>query len=160
MKYLKRYNENKSQFEIELQEFCNTYLAYLKDIGFTIRIDSNEYSGTYKSDSYYMIDISQSKEVLDPNFVPNPNFNINFSWDKVSDDLIPFYEMLDRNYKISYFRMVLTGAKFISPNRSVAITISKEDIINDNVNDLINRLKKTSDETIELIQCIQIKIMK
>lgn len=78
MKYIKLFED---LFEDNLQDFCDTYLAYLKDEGFNI----------------YIIPMGNRTEITlyirDFRYGGNP-----FEWDNVKDHIIPFLEILRRNY--------------------------------------------------------------
>ena len=77
MKYIKLFED---LFEDNLQDFCDTYLAYLKDEGFNIYINS---SGWF--DGRGEISIFQRNQdgfILD-----------DFYWDEVKDHVIPFLQM-------------------------------------------------------------------
>jgi hypothetical protein len=86
MKYLKRINESKSS---DIKEFCETYLAYLIDDGFRITIDEI----VIGTRTVYKVSLTNQ---VDTRFA---KFSI-FSWDKISDQFIPFYQMLKKNYTI------------------------------------------------------------
>lgn len=78
MKYIKLFED---LFEDNLQDFCDTYLAYLKDEGFNIYINP---MGNRTETTIYLRDFR---------YGGNP-----FEWDNVKDHIIPFLEMLRRNY--------------------------------------------------------------
>jgi len=97
MKHLKKFNEaRKHKFDYEstldkeeVQDFCETYLAYLIDDGYQVSIiENNDWKRTH--DSMRII------------FLHDRNINpTNIEWDRVKDNFIPFLSMLDRNYTIS-----------------------------------------------------------
>ena len=118
MKYIKLFED---LFEDNLQDFCDTYLAYLKDEGFNIYINSagwkdGEITISHPCDSY------------------NPFRRIDFmlddfSWNEVKDHIIPFLQMLYKEYnydkstdKILFFT---SNAKYI--------TKSLDDVVNDKI---------------------------
>lgn len=90
MKYLKRIFENdlyKQVDEVELKDFCETYLAYLLD-------DTNfklEVIDTEKWDSYI---VWLGKILVDRRIQP-------FNWDEIKDSYIPFVTMLSREYDLN-----------------------------------------------------------
>ena len=95
MRYLKKFNEDLTQDEIkELEEFCESCLAYLLDEGF--EIDYEKGTG-----DFHWIDLWGS---LDEN--ENP---ISYTWDQVKDYYIPFLKLLTARYKlvddIVYFKI-------------------------------------------------------
>ena len=78
MKYIKLFED---LFEDNLQDFCDTYLAYLKDEGFNVYINP---MGNRTEITIYLRDFR---------YGGNP-----FEWDNVKDHIIPFLEMLRKNY--------------------------------------------------------------
>jgi hypothetical protein len=122
MKYIKLFED---LFEDNLQDFCDNYLAYLKDEGFNVYINSavsmygwknGEITISYPSGSY------------------NPFRNINFmlddfSWDVVKDHFIPFLQMLykEYNYDKSTDKII-----FFTPNAKY-ITKSFDEVVNDKI---------------------------
>lgn len=98
MKYLKKIFENDlySQVdEVELQDFCETYLAYLlDDTSFKIEVIDTE-----NWDSYI---IWLGKILVDRRIQP-------FSWDEIKDYYIPFVTMLSREYDLEDERLEQRG---------------------------------------------------
>lgn len=95
MLYLRKFNENVEWSKLDLQEledFCETYLAYLLDDEFGVRVrhGSNKYRARIE---FYKED---------------PHLPIPFEWDDIKDYFIPFYQMLSKDYEIS-----------ITPNREL-----------------------------------------
>lgn len=81
MKYLKKFNESKENFDYDgLEEFCYENLMPLIDEGFDVYISG--WGDNYKI--YFM-----KKE-----------HNSSFYWKDISDDFITFYEMLKSKYKL------------------------------------------------------------
>ena len=89
MKYLKKIFETDlySQVdEVELKDFCETYLAYLlDDTSFKIEVVESP-----KWDSYIM----WLGKILNPRIQP-------FKWDDIKDYYIPFVTMLSREYDLN-----------------------------------------------------------
>lgn len=87
MKYLKGFNESSflSEDLNELQSFCETYLAYLLDEGFYIRVRHGSRKDRARIE-FYKGDV---------------HFPVPFNWDEVKDHYIPFYQMLSKEYDIS-----------------------------------------------------------
>jgi hypothetical protein len=115
MKYIKLFED---LFEDELQDFCDTYLAYLKDKGFDIYINSTgwvngEITISHPNENGFIID--------------------DFSWDEVKDHFIPFIQMLykEYNYK-SDILFYTSNARYI--------TKSFDEVISDKI--LSRNLKK------------------
>ena len=94
MKHLKRFNE--SITSEELQDFCETSLAYLMDEGFTIKIYSRESSGDNRTRSY----IPQGQFNI---FLQKDNPRDFFKWDDIMDYYIPFLQLLSNRYDIGSF---------------------------------------------------------
>ena len=85
-----------------LQDFCDTYLAYLLDDGFKVVIDN-------KFEDLFTIRLTQSSD--NGNWLESDN---PFIWDSIKDHYVPFLQMLSRNYKVSDFAgnkqiFVITG---------------------------------------------------
>ena len=89
MKYLKKIFENDLYSQVdsdELQDFCETYLAYLlDDTSFKIEVIDTE-----KWNSY----IIWLGKILNPRIQP-------FKWDDIKDYYIPFVTMLSREYDLN-----------------------------------------------------------
>ena len=101
MIHLRRFNEKLSDdFISELKEFCETHLAYLLDEDFSIwYIHNNTGRNTMDIPSIEIVIRSTSK---------NPMKNrLPFSWEEVSDHIIPFIHFLNIKYcitqKTSYY---------------------------------------------------------
>jgi hypothetical protein len=87
MKYLKRIFE--STTTEELQDYCETNLAYLLDDGeFDILVRDDVYGKKFNG-IQYMIHIKKSK------------LGERFKWKDVKEYIIPFLHVLNREYKIS-----------------------------------------------------------
>ena len=82
MKYLKPFNENVENFKEELQEFCETNLAYLLDEGTEIQIV--ESPGGWHELHLIRILLDQPKR-----------------WNEIKDHIIPFLTRLDNKYEIN-----------------------------------------------------------
>jgi hypothetical protein len=86
MKYLKRIFE--STTTEELQDFCETNLAYLLDDGdFDVLVRDDVYGKKFNG-IQYMIHIGKSK------------LGERFKWIDVKEHIIPFLHVLNREYKI------------------------------------------------------------
>lgn len=87
MKYLKRIFESNTKEEI--QDFCETNLAYLLDDGdFDVLVRDDVYGKKFNG-IQYMIHIRKSK------------LGERFKWIDVKEYIIPFLHVLNREYKIS-----------------------------------------------------------
>ncbi len=118
MKYIKLFEDH---FENNIQDFCDTYLAYLKDEGFDIYINS---SGWF--DGQGEITILRRNEngfILD-----------DYSWDEVRDHVIPFLQMLYKEY--NYDKSIDKILFFTSSAKTISKSL--DDVINDKVFALTN----------------------
>jgi len=91
MRYLKSFNESVDSFSDDLQDFCNQYLAYLLDEGFTVTLDN-------KFQDFYTIRLSLGR--VNYNWVEADS---EFLWDSVKDHYVPFLQMLARTYDLKQF---------------------------------------------------------
>jgi len=87
MKHLKKFNESLNKEE--LQDFCDTYLAYLLDEGYSIEVSG--------SDEYVLVLRNENR----PTNVPMDSPELLFTWEEVKDQFIPFLHMLSKQYTIS-----------------------------------------------------------
>jgi hypothetical protein len=86
MKYLKRIFESSELSDAnDLQDFCEMYLAYLTDEDWEVEI-----SGEHSFRKTFRITINNSPK------------NIT-SWDQIKDKVIPFLEMLKKNYNFGVY---------------------------------------------------------
>ena len=121
MKHLKRFNEASFLPEDlnELQSFCETYLAYLIDEGFGIRVRHGSRKDRARIEFY-------KEDHIHP--VP-------FNWDDVKDHYIPFYQMLSKEYDIDTTRF-----EYRKPARQLWETgplwFTEDEIVNDKVGEL------------------------
>ena len=99
MKHLRRFNESLNKEE--LQDFCDTYLAYLLDDGYSI-VASEIGFGEY-------VLVLRNGKRLDNVPVDSPEFL--FTWDEIKDQFIPFLHMLSKQYTI------IRSIKFWSLNK-------------------------------------------
>jgi hypothetical protein len=81
MKYLKSIFEAAGE-KVELQDFCEMYLAYLIDDGFKVEVSRT----------------SGFKDTLTIKIIAEKGTST--SWDDIKDKLIPFFSMLVKNYNI------------------------------------------------------------
>ena len=99
MKHLKKFNE--SMNKEGLQDFCDTYLAYLLDDGYSIEASEIGFGE-------YVLVLRNGKR-LDNVPVDSPEFL--FTWDEIKDQFIPFLHMLSKQYTI------IRSIKFWSLNK-------------------------------------------
>jgi len=87
MKHLRKFNESLNKEE--LQDFCDTYLAYLLDEGYSIEVSG--------SDEYVLVLRNENR----PTNVPMDSPELLFTWEEVKDQFIPFLHMLSKQYTIT-----------------------------------------------------------
>lgn len=85
------FNESVGSFSDNLQDFCNQYLAYLLDEGFSVTLDN-------KFQDFYTIRLSLG--TVNYNWVDS---DAQFLWDSVKDHYVPFLQMLARAYDLKDF---------------------------------------------------------
>ena len=138
MRYLRSFNEGTIFFPKdlnELQYFCETYLAYLIDEGFGIRVRHGSRKSRARIEFY-----------KEDHIYPVP-----FNWDDVKDHYIPFYQMLSKEYEIDTTPSRITNGEveykecsvkfdYRKPAKQLWETEAKwfteEEIVNDKVGDL------------------------
>jgi hypothetical protein len=127
MKHLKRFNESVTQED--LQDFCESSLAYLLDEGFTIKIMGGDDQFTRLPRGQFNI------------FLQKDNAREFFKWDDVKDYYIPFLQLLSNRYDIGSFFEEHNGAE---PNIRVRyrhredysfVNVNKEFSLNRVIND-------------------------
>lgn len=129
MKYLKKYNESVDNI-LELQEFCESNLAYIIDAGFQVNCDYGNFTSKYE------IYIKFNKVVTTSSNISSEIFKSRlFNWDDVKDDYIPFYEILSNKYDIIE-EFLLCDHRGTNTNPRKKIT--SDDILEDKVNEKID----------------------
>lgn len=109
MKYIKSFESTHTR--LELLQFCRNYLANLVDNGTKITV--------FNKGDYYELDINNSK---------------GGTWKDIKYDFIPFFQMLNENYKILTFKNRIG----VSENRHIklyGIYHTKNAILNDRIDD-------------------------
>lgn len=150
MKYLKLFEDNRAEvekmcinvkFKNKLNEFCDTYLAYLIDRGFTIQIkynrDRNKVSGSIPR---FLIVISRFR---------NDRFRYKFTWDDIKDEFIPFFDMLSREYNIldtTFSVYPKNPTPVIDYSRGTTyifneLSITNKEILDDKVSDKLEKME-------------------
>jgi len=120
MRYLKSFNEAIEPDEIK--DFCEMYLAYLLDDG-------------------YSLTFNESGRVTQINFV-NPNTDVEhigyswMNWDQIKDSFIPFLKVLDKQYDIKDHLV------FFQIRAAAQIKMSFQDVIDDKVKEKIFSVTK------------------
>ena len=122
MKYLKSIFEAAGE-KVELQDFCEMYLAYLIDDGFKVEVSR---TSVFK-------DTLTIKIIAENGTKPT-------TWNNIKDKLIPFFSMLIKNYNIgvspnqgrpfhpSWLESTVT---FFSNNQTQSPTIDINELIDD-----------------------------
>lgn len=95
MKHLKRFNESTSGLDKEeVQDFCETHLAYLIDEG--LEVECYQFNESNKEVAY--ITLGYKLENDSHNLSP---YEYNFpSWDEIKDNIIPFFKHLSNKYDL------------------------------------------------------------
>jgi hypothetical protein len=87
MKHLKKFNESTLDKE-EVQDFCETHLAYLIDEG--LEVECYQFNESNKEVAYITLGYK----------LENP-YEYNFpSWDEIKDNIIPFFTHLSNKYDL------------------------------------------------------------
>jgi hypothetical protein len=130
MRYIKRYNESNSQglTQEDIQDFCETNLAYLVDEELKVIIDD------YNQDNDYFPVILSLRRVS------------NKSWSEIKDHIIPFLIRLKNQYELvsfekdNLFNDVELDVLFNSGGEVGTYTYysSADDLVNDRIGDWIN----------------------
>ena len=136
MKHLKRFNESTSRLnKEEIQDFCETHLAYLIDDG--LEVECYQFNESNKEVAY----ITLGYKLEDDNHTP---YEYNFpSWDDIKDNIITFfthlsnkYDLLKKGGKEVWISYVTTTDNSQIPQRVYYtedhFKFSLKDIINDN----------------------------
>ena len=97
MKHLRRFNESVNKEE-ELQDFCETYLAYLLDDGFEVSVETS-YDHWKNNSEYLGITIKKT----DNGF---------FKWNDIKDQFIPFISVLSKEYKLNGRCISFNGIRY------------------------------------------------
>ena len=99
MKHLKKFSaihslleqSNEGLNKEELQDFCDTYLAYLLDEGYSIEASEIGFG------EYVLVLRNENR----PTDVPIDSPELLFTWEEVKDQFIPFLHMLSKQYTIT-----------------------------------------------------------
>ena len=99
MKHLKKFSaihslleqSNEGLNKEELQDFCDTYLAYLLDVGYSIEASEIGFG------EYVLVLRNENR----PTNVPIDSPELLFTWEEVKDQFIPFLHMLSKQYTIT-----------------------------------------------------------
>lgn len=97
MKHLKPFNESKENLKEELQDLCDTSLAYLYDEGYNVSLSVRD-QVKYPGKNHIIVTLGLPEE----NHVPTTYGNgyRKFNWQDVKDYYIPFLQLLIRRYEL------------------------------------------------------------
>jgi len=127
MKYIRPFNESKENLVEDLQDFCDTSLAYLYDEGYNVSLSVRD-QVKYPDKSHIIVSLGLPEE----NYVPlRPYAGYRkFHWDDVKDYYIPFLQMLVRRYELLPYR----GDDYVYFNGEMGFDyFSIDEVINDKV---------------------------
>ena len=95
MKHLKKFNESTSGLDKEeIQDFCETHLAYLIDEG--LEVECYQFNESNREVAY--ITLGYKLENNSHNLSP---YEYNFpSWNDIKDNIIPFFKHLSNKYDL------------------------------------------------------------
>jgi hypothetical protein len=132
MKHLRRFNESLKE---QLQDFCETNLAYLIDEGFKVRISK------FEGDDFHQIMIGCGNE--------------NRLWSEMKDQVLPFLHFLFKDYELYYDNGVEPAMgiifHFMTSLRQMNLTLDKINDLPDNteVSTLFIRVVKKEDKEVK-----------
>jgi len=103
MKHLKKFNESLNKEE--LQDFCDTYLAYLLDDDYTCDVETGyEWSHTTEKITSKLV-----TKIILLKYKNNSSKTEKFLWDNVKDHFISFIHLLSKDYNIDNFDFMWVG---------------------------------------------------
>ncbi len=132
MKHLRRFDES---LKDELQDFCETNLAYLIDDGFKVRISK------FEGDDFHQIMIGCCNE--------------NRLWSQMKDQVLPFLHFLLKDYELYYDNEVEPAMgiifHFMGSLRQMNLTLEKiNDLVDDTqIDTLFIRVVKKEDKQVK-----------
>jgi hypothetical protein len=89
MKHLKKFNESTGLDKEEIQDFCETHLAYLIDEG--LEVKCFDVDNAIRVGLVYFENNNRNTSLYEYNFP---------SWDDVKDNIIPFFTHLSNKYDL------------------------------------------------------------
>lgn len=99
MRYIKTFESHDEDYEDEvifreeLQTFCDDYLAFLKDDGYSVSITERNHKYEYR---IRLMKLVKTK-------TPSLYEKAEFDWNNIKEDFIPFLEVLDSTYNIDSY---------------------------------------------------------
>jgi hypothetical protein len=125
VKHIKPFNESKENLVEELQDFCETSLAYLLDDGYNVSLfirDKVKYPGK----NHVIVSLGLPKTPSSALF-----YGGRFHWNDVKDYYIPFLQMLQRRYELQSY---LGDTGYVCFNDEMGFRyLSLDKVINDRV---------------------------
>jgi hypothetical protein len=129
MKYIRPFNESKENLVEELQDFCDTSLAYLLDEGFDISVTLRD-KVKFPDKQHLLVTLGlKAQETTQPNPWER------YYWNDVKDYYIPFIQMLVRRYELLDY--TLSGEFAFNAERGI-FYVPLEYIINDQVSQVFD----------------------
>ena len=123
MKHIKPFNESKENLQQELQDFCETSLAYLLDEGFDISVTLRD--KVKFPDKQHLL-VTLGLKAKENTWLQDYDL---FSWNDVKDYYIPFIQMLVRRYEL----LAYPAGDFAFNTERGIFYVPLEYIINDQV---------------------------
>jgi hypothetical protein len=120
MKHLKPFNESKENLQQELQDFCDTSLAYLLDDGYDISVTLRD-KVKFPDKQHLLVTLGLKGQ--------EPNPWERYYWNDVKDYYIPFIQMLVRRYEL----LAYPAGDFAFNTERGIFYVPLEYIINDQV---------------------------
>ena len=120
MKHLKGFNEGLSNNEefFELKDFCETTLAYLIDMGFTLRFRCRyDYTTRYSKTSKSLSEISELVICMNDDYDLSNSLRQSVNWNSIDNIIIPFIQLLSRRYRLRDF----DGPGYVLPNSIIKL---------------------------------------
>jgi hypothetical protein len=141
MNYIKRFNESFS-YQEELQEFCESNLAYLLDEGMKVSIHNIESYNWNTAARRYVV--SQRLSVVLSFGKGNRNTG-GMRWDDIKDYIIPFLIRLKKEYQVLPYQEKnddeLQFKVEITSSRIDYITCKIDDVIKSNIDFLFKKAR-------------------
>jgi hypothetical protein len=94
MKHIKTFNESKENLVEDLQDFCDTSLAYLYDEGYNVSVTLRD--KVKFPDKQHLL-VTLGLKAKENTWLQDYDL---FSWNDVKDYYIPFIQMLVRRYEL------------------------------------------------------------
>jgi hypothetical protein len=131
MKHIKPFNESKENLKEELQDFCETSLAYLLDDGYNVSLSIRD-KVKYPEKQHIIASLGLPQETSTGYLALRPYDGYRkFHWDDVKDHYIPFLQMLVRRYELLPY-LDATAQVYVCFNTASGFRyLSLDQVIND-----------------------------